>query len=69
LDFPVTCSIPHDIEQRLAARAAKRQTSVDQLVLEALSWYLHVEEDTLDELGAWQEIRDEAAELVEGQAP
>jgi hypothetical protein len=65
----VTCSIPRDIEQRLAARAAKRQTTVDQLVLEALNWYLHVEEDTLDELAAWQEIRDEAANLIEDQAP
>ena len=65
----MTCSIPDNIEQRLAARAAKRQTTVDQLVLEALSWYLHVDEDTLDELGAWQEIRDEAADLIEGQAP
>ena len=65
----MTCSIPLDIEQQLAARAAKRQTTVDQLVLEALNWYLHVEEDTLDELGAWQEIRDEATDLIEDQAP
>jgi hypothetical protein len=61
----MTCSIPADIEQQLAARAIKRQTTVDQLVLEALNWYLGVEEETLDELAAWQEIRDEAADLVE----
>jgi hypothetical protein len=65
----MTCLIPHDIEQRLAARAAKRQTTVDQLVIEALHWYLHVDEETLDELSAWQEIRDEAADLIEGDAP
>jgi len=65
----MTCIIPTDIEQQLAARASKRQTTVDQLVLEALSWYLLVGEETIDELTAWQEIRDEAAELVEGQSP
>jgi plasmid stability protein len=65
----MTCSIPHDIEQRLTVRAAKRQMTVEQLVLEALSWYLGVEEETLDELAAWQQIRDEAGDLIEGQAP
>jgi hypothetical protein len=61
----MTCSIPPDVAQQLAARAVKRQTTVDHLVLEALSWYLGMEEETLDELAAWQEIRDEAADLVE----
>jgi hypothetical protein len=65
----MTCSIPSDIEQRLAARAAKRQTTVDQLVLEALNWYLGVDDETLDELAAWQEIRDEAADLAEIPPP
>ena len=35
----MTCAIPSEIEQRLAARAAKRQTTIDQVVLEALTWY------------------------------
>jgi plasmid stability protein len=65
----MTCVIPSDIEQRLAARAAKRQTTIDEVVREALTWYLGVEEETFDELTAWQEIRDEAADLVEDSAP
>ena len=66
----MTCSIPHDIEQRLTARAAKLQMTVEQLVVEASpNWYLGVEEETLDELAAWQQIRDEAGDLIEGQVP
>jgi hypothetical protein len=39
----VTCTIPVELEQRLAAQAAKQQTTVDKLVAEALSSYLSVE--------------------------
>ena|SRR5437773_12580913 len=67
IGYPMTCSIPRDLEELLIARAATRETTVDQLVAEALTWYLHVDEETLDELNAWQEIRDEAVDLVEDQ--
>jgi hypothetical protein len=63
----VTCVIPQEIERQLRERAASRQTTVQQLVEEALSWYLNVEEELLDELGAWHAARDEAARLVEDQ--
>jgi hypothetical protein len=65
----VTCVIPEDIERQLSARAAVRQTTVDQLVVEALSWYLSADDELLEELAAWQRGRDEAASLVEGQDP
>jgi hypothetical protein len=63
----MTCPIPQEIEQLLTARAAARHITVEQIVIEALTWYLNVGEETVDELAAWQEIRDEANELIEGQ--
>ena len=59
-------SIPPQLEQELETRARRRQMSTDDLVREALTWYLRLEADTVDELAAWQEIRDEALRLVEG---
>jgi hypothetical protein len=61
----MTCAIPPEIEKQLADRAAKRQTTIDQLVVEALHWYLGLDEQLLDEFAAWQEVRDEASQLVE----
>jgi hypothetical protein len=35
------------------------------LVGEALHWYLQLEPQLLDELDAWQAVRDEAFDIVE----
>lgn len=61
----MTVTIPADLEQTLLARAQQRQQPVDDLVRDALTWYLQISEAALDELAAWQEVRDEALRLVE----
>lgn len=61
--------IPSEMEQTLTAQAAHRHITPEQLVKEALTWYLQLDREFLDELAAWQEIRDEALELVENPAP
>jgi hypothetical protein len=61
--------IPADLEQALLSRAHLRHTTVDAVVREALAWYLSIDSDTVDELAAWQEVRDEALRLVEETSP
>lgn len=58
-------TVPESLEEQLRRRAAQRQTTVEELVREALGWYLRTDADLLDELTAWQEVRDEAWEIVE----
>jgi hypothetical protein len=62
----MTVSIPADLQQALAARAAQRQISPEDLVREALVWYLQMDPGLLDELSAWQDVRDEALDVAEG---
>ena len=61
----MTVAIPPELEQALAARAAQLRVSPEQLVREALSWYLQTDEALRDELSAWQEVRDEALDVIE----
>ena len=49
-----------------ARKAEQREVSVEKVVQEAIEWYLRMNTGLLDELAAWQEIRDEAMEIVEG---
>ena len=65
----MTLTIPPDIAQKLAKRAVQRNMSVEALLREAIEWYLQMDPAAIDELTAWQEIRDEALELVEGVHP
>jgi hypothetical protein len=65
----MTVAIPQELEQALALRAAQRQISPEELVREALVWYLQMDSALLDEMAAWQEIRDEAIQLVEESPP
>ena len=65
----MTLTIPPDIEQKLAKRAVQRNMSVEAILREAIDWYLQMDPAAIDELTAWQEIRDEALELVEGVHP
>lgn len=61
----MTVAILPELEQALAARAAQLRVSPEQLVREALSWYLQTDEALRDELSAWQEVRDEALDVIE----
>jgi len=65
----MTLTIPPEIEQKLAKRAVQRNMSVEAILREAIDWYLQMDPAAIDELTAWQEIRDEALELVEGVHP
>ena len=62
----MTVSIPQELQAELQARANRRQISLDDLVGEALRWYLGLDAELSDELMAWQELRDEAWENLEG---
>ena len=57
----MTVTIPTELETALQHEAEQRQLSVENVVQEALAWYLQMDTGLLDELAAWQEVRDEAA--------
>ena len=61
----MTLAIPQELEQRLLDRARERRVSVESLVGEALQWYLQLDPPIIDELAAWQTVRDEALAIVE----
>ena len=72
----MTCVIPSDIEQRLAARAAQRQTTTEQLVVEALTWYLQQDQTARPEVPAaegavhiFRQLQQAAGVTVESAAP
>ena len=62
----MTVTIPAELETAVQRKAEQRQVPVDNVVQEALEWYLRMNTELLDELAAWQEVRDEALEIVEG---
>ena len=61
-------SLSADVEQSLKDRAQRLHRSVDDLVNEAVAWYVRLDPDLIDELNAWQEVRDEAWETAEGSS-
>lgn len=63
----MTIAIPKELEDELRAKAAERQAPPEQLLQQALEWYFRLDPELLDEFTAWQEVRDEAWELVEGE--
>ena len=64
----MTVKIPVDLETAIERKAAQRSMSIEQLIQEALRWYLRMDVELLDELDAWQEVRDEAARTVDGKS-
>ncbi len=62
----MTITIPAELETAVQRKAEQRQVPVDNVVQEALEWYLRMNTELLDELAAWQDVRDEALETVEG---
>ncbi len=58
-------SVPQELERAIEQKAADRRVPVDAIVREAIEWYLRLDAELVDELVAWQEIRDEAARVVE----
>ena len=62
----MTVTIPAELETAVQRKAEQRQVPVDNVVQEALEGYLRMNAELLDELAAWQEVRDEALEIVEG---
>jgi len=65
----MTLMIPQRLEQKLIEQARQRNVSIESLVSEALDWYLKLDANVLDELVAWQEIRDEAVGVIEESSP
>lgn len=67
-ETPVTVTIPAELETAVQRKAEQRQIPVENVVREALEWYLGMDTELFDELAAWQEVRDEAIDVVEGTA-
>ncbi|MGD0897374.1 MAG: ribbon-helix-helix protein, CopG family [Thermoguttaceae bacterium] len=61
----MTVTIPPELEKAIEQKAADRQVSVEVVMREAIEWYLRLDAELLDELAAWQEVRDEASAIVE----
>ena len=61
----MTITIPQETEADLFSIASARCVSVEFLVKEIINQYLADEATLADELVAWQEIGDEAIEIVE----
>jgi len=62
----MTIAIPTEIERALGEKASERQVTIEELVADALRWYLQIESGLTDELAAWQEVRDEALKTTQG---
>ena len=62
----MTVTIPAELETAVQRKAEQRQVPVDNVVDQALEWYLRMNTELLDELAAWQEVRDETLEIAEG---
>lgn len=62
----MTIAIPAEIEKALGEKASERHMTLEELVADALRWYLQIESGLMDELAAWQEVRDEALKTTEG---
>lgn len=60
----MTLALPPELRQALLACAQQRQISLEELVREALAWYVLTGAALIDELTAWQEVRDEALQQV-----
>ena len=58
-------TLPSELADALSARAEQRQIPLEDLIREAIAWYLSLDESLIDELAAWQEIHEEARELIE----
>jgi len=56
----MTVPLPVELDEKLRSTARQRRTSVEELVRQAVEWYLGAEPELLDELDAWQQVRDEA---------
>ncbi len=63
----MTISILPALEQILNDRAAQLHITVDNLVNQALSYYLQSDPELEAELAGWQEISEEALRLVEDE--
>ena len=61
----MTITIPMETEANLLSIANARSVSIEFLVQEIIANYLSDDAALADELAAWQEIGDEAIEIVE----
>ena len=62
-------SLPLELAQAVNERARNSHVPPEELVREAIAWYLRLDESLVDDLRAWQEVRDEAFDLTENGPP
>lgn len=54
---------PDALEKAVQQKATELQLAPCEVVRQALEWYLRMDGALLDELAAWQEVRDEATQI------
>jgi hypothetical protein len=62
-------TLPPELVEALDLRARERQVNIKDVLREAVTWYLALDASLADELQTWQEMRDEALELVDKDGP
>jgi hypothetical protein len=50
----MTITIPAELENNLTKRAARLQIAVDDLVEQALHWYMAIDAELVEEIAAWE---------------
>jgi predicted transcriptional regulator len=65
----MTITLPPELERAVTDRAAERKVPPDEIVRQALVWYLQIEPDLLDELTAVEEAHAEALQIIEDSLP
>ena len=63
--IPMTITLSPTMEQTLKERADRLQVPIDEVVEQALSWYMAADPELMAELRAWEEVGLEAIAMVE----
>jgi hypothetical protein len=63
----MTVVLPPEMERALRERADRLRVSVDEVVSQALVWYISIEPELLDEFRAIEQAHAEALWLIEDQ--
>jgi hypothetical protein len=58
-------SLSPEMERALRERADRLKVSVEEVVSTALSWYMQIEPELLEEMADWEAAGAEALRLVE----
>lgn len=61
----MTLELPTTLEKQLLDHAALRDQSIDELVRDALDFYLSMDKELMDEIACWQQLGMESLAAFE----